>query len=247
LFAGAETLIGPHFNIHRESNMRLYVSPRVTLTVAVAFLAILATLLGVVANDSLNFAKRQAVAQQEASMRVAWDVLRQKGSGFRIDGDRLLVGDHVLNGDFATVDHIRDLVGGVATVFMGDTRVTTNVIKPGGGRADGTPLAQGPVYDAVLRRGESIRGETKILGSPYIAAYDPIKNASGEVVGVLFVGVPKADFFQPIYRQMILMALTVLIVGAVGVAGTILIIRGQLRVRLIMFFKLIKGLRAFGS
>ena len=38
-----------------------------------------------------DFAKRQAVAQQEASMRVAWDALHRQGSHFSRDGDRLLI------------------------------------------------------------------------------------------------------------------------------------------------------------
>ncbi len=162
-------------------------------------------------------------------MRVAWEILHQKGGSFRRDGDSLTVDGHVLNGDFATVDHIKDLVGGVATVFMGDTRVTTNVMKPGGGRAVGTKLAKGSVYDSVLGRGEPMRGETAILGAPYFAAYDPIKTASGEVVGVLFVGVAKADFFQPVYRQIMWMAIGGLLIAAAGIVATVAVVRRQLR------------------
>jgi methyl-accepting chemotaxis protein len=185
-------------------------------------------MLGMVAKDSLDFAKRQAVAQEEASMRVAWDTLHQKGSAFSRDGDRLLVDGHILNGDFATVDHIKSLVGGVATVFMGDTRVTTNVMKPGGGRAVGTHLAKGPVYDTVLGRGEPMRGETVILGSRYFAAYDPIKSASGEVIGILFVGVAQDAFFKPVYRQLIWMAIGGLALAAAGIAATVVVVRRQL-------------------
>jgi methyl-accepting chemotaxis protein len=161
-------------------------------------------------------------------MRVAWDAIHKKGNHFRRDGDNLTVDSHVLNGDYATVDHIKDLVGGVATVFMGDTRVTTNVMKPDGGRAVGTHLAKGAVYDAVLGRGEPMRGEASILGSPYFVAYDPIKTASGEVVGILFVGVAKADFFQPVYRQVAWMAISGLAIAAIGIAATVTVVRRQL-------------------
>jgi methyl-accepting chemotaxis protein len=113
-----------------------------------------------------------------------------------------MVGDHALNGDFDGVDRVKALVGGTATVFMGDTRITTNVTKPDGSRAVGTPLAKGKVHDAVLGRGEPYRGEAKILGRPFFVAYDPIKDASGQVIGILYVGVPQADFFQPVYKQL---------------------------------------------
>ncbi len=161
-------------------------------------------------------------------MRVAWEIIRQRGHSFRREGDDLKVDGHVLNNDFATVDRIKDLVGGVATVFMGDMRVTTNILKPNGERAVGTQLAHGPVYDAVLGRGEPIRGETVILGVPYFAAYDPIKTASGEVVGILFVGVAKTDFFQPVYRQIMWMAIGGLIISAIGIATTVAVVRRQL-------------------
>jgi methyl-accepting chemotaxis protein len=128
-------------------------------------------------------------------MRVAWDAVGGPGASFERQGEQLMVGGKPLNGDTVMVDHVKTLVGGVATVFMGDTRVATNVAKPDGARAVGTPLAKGPVYDAVLGRGEPYRGETKILGKPYFAAYDPIKTASGEVIGILFVGVRQGRLF----------------------------------------------------
>ena len=134
--------------------MRADISTKVSLTIAAAFLVMTAAVLAIVATGSLGFAKQQAAAQQESSLRVAWDVIGRQGTPFRREGDQLLVGDQPVNGDFAGVDRVKALVGGTATVFMGDTRVTTNVQKPDGSRAVGTPLAKGPVHDAVLGRGE---------------------------------------------------------------------------------------------
>jgi methyl-accepting chemotaxis protein len=205
------------------------ISTKISLTVAAALFALISTMIVIVGKNAFDLAERQAVVQEEVSMRVAWDVLHQKGRSFRRDGDHLMIDGQTLNGDFATVDHVKDLVGGVATVFMGDTRVTTNVKKPDGERAVGTHLAKGPVYNKVLGRGEPFRGETAILGQPYFAAYDPIKTASGEVVGILFVGVAKADFLQPVYRQLIWMAFSSLLIAAAGVAATVLVVRRQLR------------------
>ena len=79
-------------------------------------------------------------------------------------------------------------VGGTATIFMGDTRVATNVMKSDGTRAIGTKLARGPVYDAIFNEGKPYRGEADILGTSYFTAYDPIKNDYGEVIGILYVG-----------------------------------------------------------
>jgi methyl-accepting chemotaxis protein len=208
--------------------MRSDISTKVSLTVVAAFMTLLLVLLAIVGKNSLDFAKSQAVLQQEASMRVAWDAVGGQGATFAREGDKLVVGGKALNGDTVTVDHVKDLVGGVATVFMGDTRVTTNVQKPDGSRAVGTTLAKGPVHDAVLGRGEPYRGEAKILGKPYFVAYDPIKNASGEVIGILFVGVDKADYFQPVYRQLIWLAVAGVVLAGLGAFASVTVVRRQL-------------------
>jgi methyl-accepting chemotaxis protein len=208
--------------------MRSDISTKVSLTVVAAFMTLLLALLAIVGKNSLDFAKSQAVSQQEASMRVAWDAVGGKDAAFARDGDKLTVGGKALNGDIATVDHVKDMVGGTMTIFMGDTRIATNVQKPDGSRGVGTPLAKGPVYDSVLGRGEPYRGETKVLGKPYFAAYDPIKNASGEVIGILYVGVAKADYFQPVYRQLIWLAVAGVVLAGLGVAASVTVVRRQL-------------------
>ncbi|WP_162937515.1 methyl-accepting chemotaxis protein [Indioceanicola profundi] len=142
-----------------------------------------------------SHAREQAMERQESNMRVAWDVLRRYGGEFRIEDGRLLAGDMPLNDFFEPVDRIKAMVGGTATVFMGDTRITTNVKKPDGSRAVGTTLAKGPVHDAVLGQGVPFRGEAEILGVPFFTAYDPIKDAGGKVIGILYVGIPQAEFF----------------------------------------------------
>ncbi|NUB15546.1 HAMP domain-containing protein, partial [Azospirillum brasilense] len=174
-------------------------------------------------NETLlsRYAERMAVERQETNMRVAWDVLNQYGRDISVRDGALYVGDRALNGFFEPVDRVKALVGGTATLFMGDTRVTTNVQKPDGGRAVGTKLAKGPVYDAVLVRGEPYRGQADILGVPFYTAYDPIKDRSGKVVGVLYVGVPRAEFFAPIRD-------TQTMIGGLGAVVTLLVAGGSL-------------------
>ena len=47
------------------------------------------------------------------------------------------------------------------------------------------------MFDAVLKDGKPYRGEAVILGEPYYTAYDPIKDPSGAVVGVLYTGLSR--------------------------------------------------------
>ena len=159
----------------------------------------------------------EAKAQQEANMRVAWNVLRQYGDEFRLDGETIYVGDRAINDWYEPVDTVKNLVGGTATVFAGDTRVSTNVMKDDGTRAVGTQLAPSPTYDAVLVRGEPYRGEADILGKPFFTAYDPIKNEAGDVIGVLYVGLSKDALIAQLgdlKRQMAIVVLVVTLIIA---------------------------------
>jgi methyl-accepting chemotaxis protein len=141
-------------------------------------------------------ATKAATERVETNMRVAWDVLRANGKNFSIVDGKLLADDHVLNGDSATVEKIKNLVGGTSTVFMKDLRITTNVLMPDGTPAVGTRLAPGNAFDAIFNRKVPFHGEAEILGEPYLTAYDPILDSTGQVLGILYVGTKKAEFLE---------------------------------------------------
>jgi PAS domain S-box len=94
--------------------------------------------------------------------------------------------------DFTVVDQAVALAGGTATIFVRSgedfVRVSTNVIRPEGGRAVGTILdPTGPAI-AAIRRGEAYYGVVDILGRPYLTGYAPATDASGEIVAIHYVG-----------------------------------------------------------
>ncbi len=135
----------------------------------------------------------QAGDSQEKRLNVFWDLLKQKGSDFRVVDSKLMIGDYTVNGNFELPDKLKALSEGVATIFMGDERVSTNVVSADGKRAIGTKLT-GPAYDAIFKQGKAYNGEAMILNEAYFTAYDPIKNSKGEIIGVLFVGVKQSEF-----------------------------------------------------
>jgi len=140
-------------------------------------------------------AEQDAYLAIERNMRVAWNELKHLGGEYRLADGRILAGTVPLNGNFTPVDSVVAQVGGTATIFMGDTRVSTNVRKDDGSRAVGTKLARNAAYEAVLVRNEPYRGFVDILGTPYVTGYDPIRDPSGAVIGILYVGIPVAQFF----------------------------------------------------
>jgi methyl-accepting chemotaxis protein len=148
------------------------------------------------------YARNAGAEQQDQAMRVAWQVLQNVGTDYRREGSTLYAGDKVLNNFFDPVDVISRIAGSTATIFVVDkgeaTRIATNVKKPDGSRAVGTNLARNAAYDAVVGQGQPYRGEADILGITYLTAYDPIKDAQGAVVGVLYTGVQKERFMAPV-------------------------------------------------
>lgn len=103
-------------------------------------------------------------------------------------------GDSVLNLNFTVPDKFFARTGGtIATVFArtGDdfVRVTTSLKKENGERAIGTLLDRAhPSYKALMA-GEPFRGLAWLFGVPYMSKYEPVRDASGKVIGALYVGV----------------------------------------------------------
>ncbi|WP_299823278.1 Cache 3/Cache 2 fusion domain-containing protein, partial [uncultured Jannaschia sp.] len=100
--------------------------------------------------------------------------------------------------EHSLIDLIGEVTGETATIFVWDdaqgefVRRSTNIIKPDGTRAVGTVLgAQGAVHP-IVASGSTFRGEANILGNNYYTVYFPIRNAAGDIDGILYVGVSKA-------------------------------------------------------
>lgn len=103
-------------------------------------------------------------------------------------------GKRRINGNFDVVDDIKKTHGATATVFVkqGDefVRVSTNVLTPEGKRGVGTQLARNKAYEAVSK-GQGFCGDVDVLGTAFSTCYNPVKDASGAVIGVTYIGYKK--------------------------------------------------------
>jgi hypothetical protein len=106
----------------------------------------------------------------------------------------LFFGTRKINNNYDVVDEFKKKTGATATVFVksGDEyiRVSTNVLTPEGKRGVGTPLARAKAYEAVSK-GEQYCGAVDVLGTPFDACYNPIKDASGKTIGLTYIGFKK--------------------------------------------------------
>lgn len=108
-----------------------------------------------------------------------------------------LYGAVLLNGNNSVVDRIKKNVFegvqfngkdvGTATIFLDDTRISTNVQTMEGKRAVGTRLSA-EVYNRVILNREKWVDRAFVVNDWYFTAYEPLFDVSGAVIGSLYVG-----------------------------------------------------------
>jgi methyl-accepting chemotaxis protein len=146
-----------------------------------------------------------AAENLQTDLGVARTELHSHGSPAIVDGRMVLGENYVVNNNFAMTDNIKKQVGGEVTIFQvmegTATRISTTITNENGNRAVGTTLSS-TVYNDVVNRGQTYTGRADVLGSWYISAYEPIKDNSGKIIGVLFIGLPEEHYRQIIKEQM---------------------------------------------
>ena len=107
----------------------------------------------------------------------------------------LYFGTTKMNNNFTVVDDVQKKLGGTATLFVKSgsefVRVATNVKNDDGSRAIGTVLDPNGKVIMAIAKGESYFGDANILGKPYVTGYDPIRDATNQVIGIYYVGYMK--------------------------------------------------------
>jgi hemerythrin-like metal-binding protein len=113
------------------------------------------------------------------------------------------------------VDSVKADKGVTATLFQrmneaGDMlRVATCVINAKGVRAIGTyiparmPDGEPNAVLAKVLAGEDFTGRAFVVDRWYVATYRPFKDASGRVVGMLYVGIPELEAFRKIRETLL--------------------------------------------
>lgn len=109
----------------------------------------------------------------------------------------LYVGEDLVTGETQLVDLITELTGATVTLFQpipeGILRVATSVRTQAGERATGTYIPrESRVYQTVMS-GEQYEGRAFVVDDWYISEYRPIRGAGGEIVAVLYVGIPQSN------------------------------------------------------
>ena len=114
-----------------------------------------------------------------------------------------LVGGILLNRSYEIVDRIKNIVFrdakyrgkeiGTATIFLGEWRISTNVMDKEGHRAIGTRSMK-EVQEQVLQNGLPWVQRAYVVDDWYITAYEPIRDFQDKIVGMLYVGILETKY-----------------------------------------------------
>jgi methyl-accepting chemotaxis protein len=133
--------------------------------------------------------------------------------------------------DHAIVDRATAYVGGNATLFVYDeasrqfVRRTTNVKKENGDRAVGTQLAADHPGQATIRRGQTYKGPALLFGSRFYTAYHPVFNPASKVIGIIYVGIPTAQFDAMLWQAIGAMTIAAGIAALIALGMTMALVR----------------------
>jgi methyl-accepting chemotaxis protein len=101
-------------------------------------------------------------------------------------------GGEDLTNNFDLVDKFTASTGAVATIFARKdddfVRIATSLKKPDGERAVGTSLGPPHPARAAMLAGKLYTGRAVLFGKHYMTRYQPVNDAAGKVVGILFIG-----------------------------------------------------------
>jgi len=176
-----------------------------------------------------NLVQRSLLNELSSNLRLGYKLIDTIYPGdWRVENNNLYKGNELINNNFLVVDTIKEYTGALATVFLGDTRIATNVTLENGRRALGTKAAP-EVVAKVLRGGEDFIGEADVVGKRFLTAYTPIRSREGKVIGMWFVGVEKEQAGRVVARLNRLIGLVLFGSIVLGVLASLVFARFVLR------------------
>lgn len=174
---------------------------------------------------SINSMNEGMVSESVDSMKYLVKSV-ENGIGHVADGDYslnadgdLMKGDYNITKNEAMIDGFTEGYDCDVTVCYGNVRKATSFVDEATNkRLVGTEVA--PEVWAEVQKGNIYENNSLTLnGKPYVAAYGPLKNSDGSVIGIVFAGIPKSeiqDFVAARVKAILAGAIVVLLIAIAG-------------------------------
>ena len=159
---------------------------------AAAWLAAACVLLPAVGHAQLEKVKATMAALIEETRKLGTPHIKGAYPVAGKSAPGLYFGWTRMNNSFDLVDAVAKERGGAVILFVKTgsefVRVATNVKKSDGSRAVGTILDPNSPAMAMIGKGEAYYGGAIILGKPFFVGCQPIRDRTGNVIGLYYVG-----------------------------------------------------------
>jgi len=133
-----------------------------------------------------------AIVKAETDLATCMEIIHLSNPGpWHVKDGLLYKGQIQISYQTELVDYLAELTGNTVTLFLGDTRVATTVRNINGERAIGTKVSDA-VAQTVLKNGQIYLGEANVVGELYQTAYEPIRDISGDIIGIFYVGISRS-------------------------------------------------------
>lgn len=169
----------------------------VRLRLVLVFTLILAAVTGVMGIYATSVMSEKIIISAQEKLKSDLAMGRQMldknfPGDWKLVNGALYKGTTLMENNNDLVDLIGKLTGDTVTIFKGDTRVSTNV-KKDDKRQIGTQ-ASAEVLQTVINDSKTYIGRANVVGTWNETAYEPIKDASGQIIGIWYVGVPATPY-----------------------------------------------------
>lgn len=176
--------------------MRLSIRKKISLLIFSCILLLTSLLAGINYYVAKKNLLESADTKLLSDIQVSYEYLNAKFPGdWSIKNNQLYKGDINMVENFDIADKVGELTNGNAvSIFQNDTRISTNIVE-NGERALNTKVSD-EVATVVLGEKKRFIGSASVLGSMHQAAYDPILDSKGDVIGVWATAVPTAPYIS---------------------------------------------------
>jgi hypothetical protein len=159
--------------------------------------------------------KKALAGEASAGLEEGTVVKFSMRAGMPLKLEDEIVGSVTVGADLSSetkfVDNVKKTFGIECTIFHGDTRVSTTIVKDGQ-RAIGTQMDNPKVIETVLQQGKPFQHINTILGREYNTAYWPLRDIEGKIAGMLFIGKDRASIMQTQREMYVTVGISVLVI-----------------------------------
>ncbi|WP_160678107.1 methyl-accepting chemotaxis protein [Clostridium sp. C8-1-8] len=190
---------------------------RISLIISITLVLFSSLLGGIIYLKVTNIIDMKIQSELNTNSNMGLLILDKKYQGqWKVQDGKLYKGENIINNDSSVIDEVKEKTGMYATIFMGDTRIATNIKDKDGNRSVGTK-ANSDVVNTVIKDGKTYDGKVNIQGNEVKSHYVPLKDDSGNIVGMWFVGIAQEDVLKQLTEMAIYIAGFSLILILIGV------------------------------